>query len=260
MILGLEDELWACVAASDGVRCPLHMWCVTYYLGGEQAGCTKDGCTEDGWCLDRNLDFAIRRYEKLSKKCDQEFIPSPNCDFVFLHPCRIFRLIEFAADCFLQRAGIRHPPVPINLAMQADPENGVEVRLVPLEAYHGGLWRSRGKWIVHLNSNDTPARRRFTLFHEVFHIRAHLKTTTPVFAKVGFDKASFNESLADYFAACVLAPPNWVKEEWAKFKDQSKMAAHFNVPSAIMHVMLKRVGLAVLFGLLTLLTSVTEFC
>jgi Zn-dependent peptidase ImmA (M78 family) len=144
--------------------------------------------------------------------------------------------------------------------MLADEENGVEVRLVPLNAYHGGLWRSQGKWIVQLNANDTPARRRFTLFHEVFHIRAHLKTT-PVFSKIGCKAGSFNENLADYFAACVLAPPQWVEKEWAKFKDIARMAAHFEVPYVVMFVMLKRVGLAVLlFSVLTLLASGTPFC
>jgi len=235
--LRLEDELWANVGASDGMHCPLRSDCDARSLSNE-----RDARIEDGWCFDRNLDFVIRRYEKLSQKCDQEFIP-PDCNLVFRHPCRIFRLIESAAHRFLQRAGISCPPVPTHLAMLADAENGVEVRLVPLNAYHGGLWRSQGKWIVQLNANDTTARRRFTLFHEVFHIQAHLKTT-PVFAKIGCDRASFNESLADYFAACVLAPPNWVKEDWARFKDCAKMAAHFNVPLVVMHVMLKRVGLA----------------
>jgi hypothetical protein len=249
-----EGEFWAYVGAGDGVHCPLRNDCDACSLRAE-----CDARTEDGWCLDRNLDFVICRYEKLAQKCDQEFVP-PGCDFVFRHPCRIFRLIEFVAERYLQRAGVRCPPVPTNLAMLADEENGVEVRLVPLKAYHGGLWRSQGKWIVQLNANDTPARRRFTLFHEVFHIRAHLKTT-PVFSKIGCKAGSFNESLADYFGACVLAPPQWVEKEWAKFKDVARMAAHFDVPYVIMFVMLKRVGLAVLlFGMLTLLAAGTPFC
>jgi hypothetical protein len=251
---GFEDEFWACVGAGDGVHCPLRTDCDTCSLRTE---CDAD--TEDGWCLDRNLDFVIHRYERLAQKCDQEFVP-PGCDFVFRHPCKLFRLIEFAAERYLHRTGVSYPPVPTNLAMLADEENGVEIRLVPLNAYHGVLWRSQGKWIVQLNANDTSARKRFTLFHEVFHIRAHLKTT-PVFSKIGCKTGSFNESLADYFAACVLAPPYWVRKEWAKFKDIAKMAAHFKVPYFVMFVMLKRVGLAVLLlSLLTLLASETPFC
>ena len=250
----LEDELWAYVGAGDGMHCPLRSNCDVRSSSGE-----GDACTEDDWCLDRNLDFVIRRYEKLSQKCDQEFVPS-GCDLAFRNPCKIFRLIEFSANRFLKRAGVRCPPVPTNLAMLADMENGVEVRLVPLNAYHGGLWRSQGKWIVQLNANDTSARRRFTLFHEVFHIRAHLKTT-PVFSKIGRKTGSFNESLADYFAACVLSPPHWVKKEWAKFKDIAQLAAHFDVPYIVMFVTLKRIGLIVLlFSLLTLLASETPFC
>jgi Zn-dependent peptidase ImmA (M78 family) len=67
--------------------------------------------------------------------------------------------------------------------------------------------------------------------------------TTPVFSKVGCGTGSFSESLADYFAACILAPLHWVEKEWPKFKDAVKMAARFNVPYFVMLVMFKRVGL-----------------
>lgn len=254
--LTLEEEFWSYVGASDGKRCPLKIDCNcnTCYLSGE-----CDVRTKDGWCLDSNLDSVIRHYEKFTENCDQESVP-PSCDFPFRNPCRIFRLVEFVAYCYLNSAGVSCLPVPMSIAMLADVENGVEVRLVPLKAYHGSLWRSQGKWIVQLNVNDTPARRRFTIFHEVFHIRAHLETT-PVFAKVGSSKASFSESLADYFAACVLAPPHWVKKEWTKFKDIRQMAAHFNVPYFVMLVMLKRVGLvALLCSLLIPLALETPFC
>ena len=234
----MEEALWSCLGISDGERCPLRADCNTCYFNGE-----CDACAKGGWCLDHNLDSVIRRYEQFVENCDQESIP-PNCDFAFRYPCRLFRFVEYTACCYLNRAEISCPPVPTNLAMLADEENGVEVRLVPLKAYHGSLWRSQGKWIVQLNANDNTARRRFTLFHEVFHIRAHLKTT-PVFAKIGTGKASFGENLADYFAACVLAPPHLVEREWTKFKDVKQMAAHFEVPYFVMFLMLKRVGLLV---------------
>ena len=242
----LEDELWAYVGAGDGTHCPLYSDC--------------DFRKSDDWCAVSNPEFISYCYEEFERVHDKAFAPG-DYDFIrFNAHCKMFKLVECLAQSYLQKGGISCPPVPTNLAMLADVENGVEVRLVPLNAYHGGLWRSQGKWIVQLNANDTSARRRFTLFHEVFHIRAHLKTT-PVFSKIGRKTGSFNESLADYFAACVLSPPHWVKKEWAKFKDIAQMAAHFDVPYIVMFVTLKRIGLIVLlFSLLTLLASETPFC
>jgi hypothetical protein len=234
----LQDDLWAYIKAGDGVHCPVRADCDTCSLRGE-----CDACNGAGWCLDRNLDFVMRRFEKTTQKYDQEVTPTCR-ELVFRHPCRIFRLIEFTAECCLQRAGVSYPPVLTDMAIPADMKSDMEVRLVPLNAYHGSLWPSQGKWIVQLNANDSPIRKRFTLFHEIFHIKAHLNTT-PVFSKVGSLTGSFNEALADYFAACILAPPHWVEKEWPKFKDARQMAAHFNVPNFVMLVMLKRVGLLV---------------
>ncbi|MBM3142850.1 MAG: ImmA/IrrE family metallo-endopeptidase [Chloroflexi bacterium] len=216
-----EDKLWAYVGAGDGMYCPLRTDC--------------DFRKSGGWCADDNLEFVSIRYSLLVTPGDYEFIR-------FSGHCKMFKLVECLAQSYLQIGGISCPPVSTSLAMLADELDSIEVRLVPLKMNHGGLWRLEGKWVVQLNSNDNPTRRRYTLFHEVFHILAHLRTT-PVFSKVGCEGGSFNESLADYFAACVLAPPHWVKKEWTKFKDIAQMAAHFDVPYVVMFVMLKRMGL-----------------
>ena len=224
----LDEELWAYIGTGDGMHCPLYSDC--------------DFRNKGGWCVDDNMKFASYRCEELARVCDKVFTPG-EYDFIrFDGHCKMFKLVECLAQNYLQKEGISCPPVPTSLAMLAYGLDSIEVRLVPLKVNHGGLWRLGGKWIVQLNSNDNPTRRRYTLFHEVFHILAHLKTT-PVFSKVGCGGGFFNESLADYFATCVLAPPYLVKKEWAKFKDIAQMAAHFDVPYIVMLVMLKRVGL-----------------
>lgn len=242
----LEDKIWAYVGAGDGTHCPLYSDC--------------NFRKNDGWCAVDNLDLIRYCYEEFERVHDKAFAPG-DYDFIrFDAHCKMFKLVECLAQSYLQKGDISCPPVPTNLAMLADMENGVEVRLVPLNAYHGSLWRLEGKWIVQLNAHDSPARRRLSLFHEVFHIQAHLKTT-PVFSKIGRKAGSFNEFLADYFASCVLVPPHWVRKEWAKFKDIGQMAAHFDVPYVVMFVMLKRIGLIVLlFSLLTLFALKTLFC
>ena len=88
-------------------------------------------------------------------------------------------------------------------------------------------------------------RQRFTLFHEVFHILAHCKAT-PVFKKRGTEVnkgGSFNELLADYFAACILMPREWVREKWAEVKDLDSMTKIFEIPKPIMWIKLRQLGL-----------------
>jgi Zn-dependent peptidase ImmA (M78 family) len=244
MTLNSEDELWACVGTGDGMHCSLYSDC----------NFRKSG----GWCVDDNLKY-IENLRGQAEQLSDKILATGNYDLRLSSQCQIIKLLECLAQSFLQKGGISCVPVPTSLAMLADEPDSIEVRLVPLTTAHGGLWRLERKWIVQLNSNDKPTRRRFTLFHEIFHILAHRKTT-PVFSRLGYEGAAFNEWMADYFAACVLAPPHLVEKEWPKFKDILQMRRHFDVPFGIIIFMLKRVGLAVLFGLLTLLTSVTEFC
>jgi Zn-dependent peptidase ImmA (M78 family) len=84
--------------------------------------------------------------------------------------------------------------------------------------------------------------KRFTIFHEAFHILAHCRTT-PVFRKRGAIGGSFNELLADYFAVCILMPRQWVGEKWAEVQDFNRMAKIFDVPKPAMCIRLRQLGL-----------------
>jgi len=240
-----ENELWYCVSSGNGMHCPLYSDC---------------DFRKGGWCLDDNLEFVSSRFEEIAQVRDKVFTPDDFDFLTFRHPCYMLRLVECLAESYLQKGGINCPPVPTSLAMLADEMCNIEVRLIPLKMCHGGLWRLNSRWVVHLSSNDNPTWQRFTLFHEVFHILAHRKTT-PVFSKIGSEEGRFNEALANYFANYVLAPPHWVKQAWAKSKDIAQMAAYFDVPYVVMFVMLRRAGLVVLLlSLLILLALETLFC
>jgi hypothetical protein len=159
---------------------------------------------------------------------------------------RIFKLVRRLAVRYHIEAGIDRPPVPSDLITWADDNLPIEVRKVPLKAHHGTVWRLDDCWIVHLNSNDTAARQRFTLYHEIFHILAHCKATeaAPVFRKAsGPDRGYFNELLADHFATAILAPGKLVKQMWGDVKDISQMATIFNVPKQLVWFVLKHQGL-----------------
>ena len=68
-------------------------------------------------------------------------------------------------------------------------------------------------------------------------------TTTPVFRRRGLGGGSFNELVADSFAARILMPEEWVKEKWVEVNDLNQMAKIFRVPNSLMCVRLKRLGL-----------------
>jgi len=138
---------------------------------------------------------------------------------------------------------IHSPPVPEVLVALCDKRRTIEVREVPLKVYHGAIWRLKDRWVVHLNADESTSRKRFSLFHEGFHILAHCKTT-PVFrSRVALQLGSFNELLGDYFAACTLMPREWVKEKWAEVKDLDRMAEFFDVTEIAMGLRLRQLGL-----------------
>ncbi len=132
--------------------------------------------------------------------------------------------------------------MPSELISVADEQHTIETRLLPLKVYHGAIWHLREGWVIQLKDDVSSASKRFTLFHEAFHILAHCRTT-PVFRKRGTMQGSFNELLADYFATCILMPKEWVKKKWAEVKDVDVMAEMFDAPKSAMWLRLRQLGL-----------------
>jgi len=217
-----ESELWTYLNRGDGIHCPIYETCQTRL--------------QDVVCLSEQVDYV----KTLSKLIDRGGPDSGELTEVRfnLPSCpksgRIFKLVGRLANKYQVEAGIDHPPVATNLITKAYDNLPIEVRQVSLKASHGCVSRLSDCWLVHLNSNDTPARRRFTLYHEIFHILAHCKAN-PVFNKVTpGGQGSFNELLADHFATIMLMPEKWVKERWKNVKDENQMAAIFDVPKTVM--------------------------
>jgi hypothetical protein len=150
--------------------------------------------------------------------------------------------VEIMAQKYLKMGEIHCPPVPTGIVSLADEERPIEIHTLPLKAYHGAIWRLREGWVVQLRGGDTPAGKRFALFHEAFHILAHCGGT-PVFKKRGLEQGSFNELLADYFAIYILMPREWVREKWTEVKDLNRMAKIFDVPKPAMFIRLRQLGL-----------------
>ena len=225
-----ETELWRYMSLGDGIKCPIYESC---RLRLHRVRCICD-----------NEEY----YQALSEFVDgtADFSDPASIEFEF-YKCpgggRIFKLVRSLANRYPAEARIDRPPVPTTLITQAYDNLPIEVRQLPLKAYHGAVWRLSDCWIVQLSSNDTPARQRFTLYHEIFHILAHCKAT-PVFKKVASRRdGSFNELLADHFSAVILMPKEWIMKIWPEVKDIRQMAAIFDVPQPVMWLAIKSLHL-----------------
>ena len=231
-----ESELWSYISRGDGVTCPLYDTCKTRQHGGWCFSDSKEMFSGlygthviSGSSGDENeLDVFRRLFEH---KFPRRWIPG-----------RIFQLVEALANKYVKKAKLNQPPVITEPISQFDINPSIEIRTLPLKAYHGALWHLEDGWVIHLNAEDKPAKQRVTLFHEAFHILAHSRAT-PVFRKRGIKEGLFNEMLADYFSGCVLMPKEWVKEKWAQVNDLKQMAEIFQVTQVSMWIRLKTMGL-----------------
>jgi hypothetical protein len=223
-----EDELWTYIVSGDGIECPLF-----------------ESCT-----LKNNRD--IRCFSNESEKATLEkiyrFIDNDDIDFTAipefdLHPgCiqtgRIFKLVTELAVKYQNQAWNTILPVPGDLIIEDNNKIPIIVRHVPLKANHGAVWKLDDCWIIHLNECDSPAKQRFTLYHELFHVLAHSEGNCK-FKKSKDTGIHFNEALADHFSASVLIPREFARQKWTEYHDVNNVADIFDVPRPVMFMTLR---------------------
>jgi Zn-dependent peptidase ImmA (M78 family) len=139
------------------------------------------------------------------------------------------------------------PPVDVGLIAELP---RIEVRVVPSQTIGRDLsglthWdRSKGRWLVAINRDDSRTRRRFSLAHEFKHIvdNQHIHVLYAATSDQVSDKR--REDACDWFAACLLMPRPWVKRLWAQgIQDVAVLAAIFQVSPAAMARRLRELGL-----------------
>ena len=151
-------------------------------------------------------------------------------------------IAERQATRFLELYEIRQPAVDVGLICELP---RVRVRVEPSLLDSGLTHWNRGMWVIGINRNDSPTRRRFTLAHEFKHILDHPFIDTIYPDEHGQPASKQAELMCDFFAACLLMPRPWVKRLWAQgMQDAAVLAATFNVSPAAMNVRLQQLGLA----------------
>jgi Zn-dependent peptidase ImmA (M78 family) len=226
-----ENELWSLIDLGDGINCPLYKSCQHREKSSD--------------CLSKNVEYTDSMHEFL----DNDFFILPTSDKKFpkIPKCvassRIFELVKKLAQNYTDKMGPKEIPVPTDVINNVCFDKSIEVRMVSLKSVHGAVWRLKNGWVIHLNSKDSSARRRFTLYHELFHILAHCNAS-PVFKKAPYKReGTFNELLADHFSAVMIMPEEIMRKKWPEVKDISKMAVIFDVPEPAMYCGLKHMGL-----------------
>ena len=121
----------------------------------------------------------------------------------------------------------------------------IEVRVEPALPMSGFAQWSRGRWLIGINRDDAPVRRRFTLAHEFKHVLDHPFALRAYPDAKGRPSEKRAEAICDYFAACLLMPRPWVKQAWVSgIQDQRALAQLFGVSEAAMALRLRQLGLA----------------
>jgi hypothetical protein len=200
-------------------------------------------------CLDDHKDKLGKLYGNIPLDPDHDTnypnSPLKSIELDYLKdwkPGRIFQLVERLANKYIEKSNVTQPPVPTEIIDVFDIDRPVEIRPVSLKAYQGAIWYIDDTWVLQLNKQEPPESQRVTLFHEIFHVIAHIKST-PIFRQRGIQEGFFNELLADYFAGCILTPRKLVAEKWADVKELKRMAEIFQVTELTMWFRLKTMHL-----------------
>ncbi len=214
-----EAALWSCLASGDGAHCPTYWRCPSRRAGG--------------WCADDDWELVRRALDPPTARPGVYNFVGPSCQ------CTLLQLLDLLACDWVSRAGIEEPPVPDDLAGLADAARQVTTLELPLKACHGATWSFSDEWIIQLNVRDGSSVKRFTLFHEAFHICARgawLVTT-------GGRGGRLSEMLAELFAVCLITPVIWLEDQWNCNRDVSRIAEIFNSPESVVAFRIRQLGL-----------------
>ena len=110
--------------------------------------------------------------------------------------------VEALAEHLLDFGDVRRPPAPLSLVHAV-----ADVRLLYVDwRYHQGFtYRHGDAFYIAVNSNDPEDERRFTAFHELFHV---IERVQPAFG-LAAPSPWHDELLADHFALSVLLSDRW---------------------------------------------------
>ena len=161
--------------------------------------------------------------------------------------------VERLARLMLQDHGMLGAPVdPILLSR----ELGLKVYNAKFgtRQTHGLLAVRSGQGSIYVETDDSPARKRFTIAHEIGHYVLHFahedgehEDRIDSFRTVSEPDASWTEDRrreweANVFAAAILMDEGTVRNQWESLQSLDGMAAWFQVSQQAMAIRLSELG------------------
>lgn len=157
-----------------------------------------------------------------------------------------FAVAEHQADELLKLLEITSPAVDV--AQLAELPK-ITVKLIPrhrMPTMSGFSRWDDGNWLIGINKNNPPGRRRFTLAHELKHVLDN-RDFAVAYRDIGrgddSDRSRQLELVCNYFAACFLMPASFIKHVWQQgIQDEEALAGLFKVSVEAMHTRLIYLG------------------
>jgi Zn-dependent peptidase ImmA (M78 family) len=171
--------------------------------------------------------------------------------------------VERKARLLISKAGIENPPVHIEkIAMDC----GVQVFKTTLpDEVSGVLERTaEGKNTILVNVEHVHQRQRFTIAHELGHFFLSDRTGVIIDRAIYFrdsksqQATDYDEIMANTFAAELLMPSHFVKNEYGRFISDGRLSAgedilqdlstKFEVSTTAMSIRLQNLGFRLAIG------------
>lgn len=153
-----------------------------------------------------------------------------------------------AALWLLKDQGIQKPPVDVH----AIAENiGIVVEEQSFEDEISAiLVRGQRFTAIVVNSSQSPQRKRFSIAHELGHAflghadRLYVEFVAPELLAPFSPQRVDDEREANWFAADLLMPADWVRKDWKRFKGNLRdMAKEYQVSEQAMWIRLQQLNL-----------------
>lgn len=141
----------------------------------------------------------------------------------------------------LRKANIIEPPVPIEKIAELF---SIRVMLYPSfpDNVSGTIVDQRGFVVIGVNSNHPKVRQRFTIAHELGHFFAGDDLAAQIIDDV-FDRPTDKEREANKFAAELLMPRDFLKQDVSRKMDIPQLAKRYNVSEQAISIRLLETGL-----------------
>ena len=143
-------------------------------------------------------------------------------------------------------------PVPVVAIAQSHDlfVSEIEMSGAGMEGYSGVLTRLANGWSILVNKQDVPARKRFTIAHEIGHFLLHKNQPFADDFRLGetfYRPESTGEDVlekeANHFAANLLMPEDRIRQQWELLQRVDTMAEFFSVSDVSMTHRLKVLGI-----------------